>query len=449
MKKAFLLSVSALLASVFFALTSCSSEIMGYSVVLWNIHEENKGEKIAVADGTIVPVYLKSHINNVYVIGVPGSKTKIEIPLWKISEPESKKKASVTAKKYKNYKHQYAKCILDGLPIREAALNTSKQVYRLRKDEILRVLYEGKGVAPTTGSQKLEGKWLAVLTSEGTKGWCFSHNLRLFTMNADGSLGDGAEEAHVQETDDLLDGMLESKWYPEYYSAMIKSGDINLDGMQPNYGFDTGLDSGNVELNLPGITVSSPYEGVTKTSNNVYRFNNSPFQVTVRNAKSIVVQYTNEKGSPRSYNFTTLDAGIRITALIADERTRRTNLFKTIRGAGPDFRSTSYGTLSFEANNEFTWNGYDLLVPAYITPEAEGSGTVSFKYFVPQSLKRSYDCVMTLTFNGMEKELTFLVKRESNGLRLTVANVTKSETSLYDSAKISIPSNPLILFFQN
>ena len=102
MKKTFLLSVSALLASVFLFLTSCSSEIMGYSVVLWNIQDENKGEKIAVADGTIVPVYLKSHINNVYVIGIPGSKTKIEIPLWKISKPESKKKASVNAKKYRN-----------------------------------------------------------------------------------------------------------------------------------------------------------------------------------------------------------------------------------------------------------------------------------------------------------------------------------------------------------
>ncbi|MCR5218141.1 SH3 domain-containing protein [Treponema sp.] len=449
MKKALLLLLSAVTLSISLSFTSCSSDIIGYSTVLWNIQGENKGKKISIADGTLVKVYLKSHINNVYVIGVPDSKVKLEIPLWKISEPESKSDARKSAKKYKKYNHQYARCVFDGLPIRDAALNTSKQVYRLRKDEIVRVLYEGSGVAPTTGKQKLEGKWLAVLTSEGTRGWCFSYNLRLFTMNADGSFGSGAEDAQVQETDETLNTMLQTRWYPEYYSSMIKSKDINLDGMQPNYGFDTGLDTGTVSMNLPGLTVSAEYKGVTKKSSNVYKFNEAPFQVTVRNAKTIIVQYTNEKGTPRSYNFTTLEEGVRITALIADERTRRTNLFKTIRSAGPDFRSSNYGTLTFEANNEFTWTDYDLLVPSYIPSSAEGRGTVSFKYFVPQSLKKSYDCVMTLTFTGAEKELSFLVKKEANGIRLTLANVTKIESALYDAASISVPSNPLVLFFQN
>lgn len=449
MKKTFSLLLSALTLSLSLFFTSCSSDIIGYSTVLWNIQEENKGEKIHISDGTLVKVYLKSHINNVYVIAVPGSKVKIEVPLWKISEPESKSDAIKTSKKYKAYTNQYAKCILDGLPVREDALNTSKQVYRLRKGEIIRVLYEGKGVAPTTGSHKLEGKWLSVLTSDGTSGWCFSYNLRLFTINPDGTFGSGAEEAQVEETDATLESMLQNKWYPEYYASMIRTKDINLDGMQANFGFDTGYDSGTISLNLPNITFSAEYKGVTKKSNNVYKFNDAPFQVTIRSPKVIVVQHTNEKGIPRSYNFTSLDDGIRITALIADERTRRTNLFKTIRGAGPDFRSSNYGTLSFEANNEFKWTDFDLLVPVYIPLEAEGYGTVSFKYFVPQSLKKTYDCVMTLAFNGIEKELSFLVKKEENGLRLTLANVTKYESALYESASISVPSNPLILFFQN
>ena len=177
--------MTVLLSVLFF---SCSG-IIGYGVVLWTIPESN------IADGTVVPVYLKSNIQHNYVIGNPETDEKLEVPLWQISEPASRGKAQKLAAVYKDYQSQYARCVLDGLPIREEAQNTSKQVYRLRKDEIIRVLREGKGAAPTTGNQALEGKWLSVITNDGHKGWCFSYNLRLFTMNPDGTFGLGAEEA--------------------------------------------------------------------------------------------------------------------------------------------------------------------------------------------------------------------------------------------------------------
>ena len=66
-------------------LGSCS-KIMGYSVVLWSIPETT------IQDGQIVPVYIKSNISQVYVIENPESKEKIEVPLWQITEPSSKRK---------------------------------------------------------------------------------------------------------------------------------------------------------------------------------------------------------------------------------------------------------------------------------------------------------------------------------------------------------------------
>ena len=91
--KNIILKVAAVFAALFiFALTSCSG-IIGYSVVLWNIGDQK------ITDGTVVPVYLKSNISHVYVISAPDSEEKIEVPLWKLSEPKSKGKAKKLAKR--------------------------------------------------------------------------------------------------------------------------------------------------------------------------------------------------------------------------------------------------------------------------------------------------------------------------------------------------------------
>lgn len=105
--------------SAIFAFTSCSKKI-GYSVVLWSIPKEN------LSDGTIVPVYIKSNISHCYVIGIPDTELKCEVPLWKISEPTSKRKVVDVQKKYAEYQHYYASVKRDGLPIRSEPQNTSQ-----------------------------------------------------------------------------------------------------------------------------------------------------------------------------------------------------------------------------------------------------------------------------------------------------------------------------------
>ena len=72
---------------------SCSDKIMGYSVVLWNIPEQQ------IKSGDIVPVYIKSNISHVYVIGTEGGE-KIEVALWQLTEPVKKGKIKAVAAKY-------------------------------------------------------------------------------------------------------------------------------------------------------------------------------------------------------------------------------------------------------------------------------------------------------------------------------------------------------------
>ena len=114
----------------------------------------------------VVPVYIKSNISQTYVIGTNNEEERIEIPLWQITTPVSKGKIDDEAAKYAEYQHIYARVAFDGLPMREAAVNTSKQVYRLRKDEVIKVLYKGEGQAVMSGQNAMEGDWFRVIAKD-------------------------------------------------------------------------------------------------------------------------------------------------------------------------------------------------------------------------------------------------------------------------------------------
>ena len=50
-------------------------------MLLWELPEHN------IQDGQIVKVYFKSNISHVYIVGIPGSKERYEVPLWQITVP--------------------------------------------------------------------------------------------------------------------------------------------------------------------------------------------------------------------------------------------------------------------------------------------------------------------------------------------------------------------------
>ncbi len=427
-----------------FCLTSCS-KIIGYSVVRWTVSEYN------LSDGIIVPVYIKSNIMHQYVIEVPGREQKVEVPFWILTEPTTKSKAKAIAEKYTDYEHRYAKCTLDGLPIRAEPENGSKQVYRLRQDEIVRTLYKGNGVIPTNGKENLTGEWLRVLAKDGTEGWCFSLNLKLFTMNSDGSYGEGAVEADVQEADETLEKFLAAKWYPDYYSQMIKDSDIDEAYFKEEYGFDTGSTTGEVHLNVFNLDVTYPYAGVSKVRGGVYRFNNTSLQVTVRNDHLLVVQYTDETGKPHSYSFVTMSDDFSVEDVLTKESDKRSREIAAIMKLGPDFVSSNYGTLMFKQGGTFTWQNYNQLVPNVIARGSGTDGTVSIKYSLGSSLKSDWDGVLTLCFDKKNSEMNLLYKKASGGLRLSLARVSVKEdpSTGREITSVYLPGSSFVMFFQN
>ena len=222
---------------------------------------------------------------------------------------------------------------------------------------------------------------------------------------------------------------------------MIKKGRIDLAAMSPYYKFDTGFVSGEVSLNVSGLTVKKPYKGISKTGSNVYQFDDTNFKMTVRSSSFIVIQYIDELGMPSSYNFVTLSTDI--NEVIQQEQERRQSIFTNLILAGPSFSSSNYGTIEFTQDFGFAWSGYDLLTPSLIPAGSGELGSVSLGYFLGDSLKNEFDGILTLTFDENGRKLNFFYKLESGGLRLEDAQRAQFKNSLV----VDRSSNPVVMFF--
>lgn len=413
-------------------LSSCSG-IMGYSVLLWELPEQK------ISDGDIVPVYIKSNISHTYVIGAPSGKT--EVPLWQLTAPQSRRKARNTAKKYAEYRRQYARVALDGLPVRAEPVNTAKQVYRLRKNEEIKLLYKGVGQPVMSGQNPLEGDWLYVLTADGTQGWCFSYNLRPYAKDGAGQPDGGEMPEEDDAQDDPLAEILSKVWYPDSYLAMIKSGKIDPKRLVPSYNLSLNSETKRLSFSMPGIHESWDYAGAVRTGDSQYTLKDIPIVLTLKKDSSLVARYTGEDGKPEDFGLAVIENDI--NALVQAEQNRRERAYRKIFAAGPQFRSSNYGRLVFKEDHLFTWSDNRLLVPSVIAASARSGGTVSVKYFLDKTLALSYDGVLTFQFEGMKKEVNFLYKMEETGLRLEDATGAVMNDSTFTERALS----PLVLFF--
>lgn len=396
-----------------FILTSCKEKVMGYSVVLWNIPEQG------ISSGDIVPVFIKSNISHVYIAGkncdFDENDEKIEIPLWQLTEPVKKNKIQSVSAKYAENAKTYAGVKTDGLPCRAEPVNTAKQVYRLRKGEIIKILYKGNGQAPMTGGKPLPGDWYKILTDNGTEGWCFSYNLDLFETDDNGSRIGGDNIIEEVENDDIYTQITANVWFPDYFRTLIDAGDIDLSRIHPSYRFVIDEENKKVILNTQQIHETWMYEGYTKTDDREYKLKNIPIRIIYRKADYIVLRYTDESGKPQDLDFVTISSDL--NEIISLEKQRRSEELLNLWYRGP-YSSQNYGKLSFTEDGSFKWTGFKLLVPSVIPAGSKNNGSVSIKYSLSKPLKKDYDGIITFTFDGGFEDINFLYKLEDGGLRL-------------------------------
>ena len=422
-----------------FFLISCKDKVIGYSVVLWNNPEQE------IKSGDVLPVYIKSNISHVYIAGknlnLKQDEQKIEIPLWQLTEPVKKSKLSAIKEKYQENARTYANVKTDGLPCRAEPVNTAKQVYRLRKGEIIKILYKGNGQSPMTGGKPLPGEWYKILTDNGTTGWCFSYNLDLFETDDNGNRIGGNDFVDELQEDEIYKLIVSNVWYPEEFRSLIDSENIDLSKIHPSYRFTIDEENKKVSLNTQKIHESWIYEGYSKIDDREYELKNISIKIIYRKADYIVVRYTDETGKPQDLNFVTIKEDL--NEIISKERQRRSEELMNLWYKGP-YSSQSYGKLSFTEDNLFKWTGFKLLVPSVIPAGSKNNGSAQIKYSLSKTLKKDYDGIVTFTFEGSSQEINFLYKMDDGGLKLEDTIGASFKGNQITSRGVS----PVIIFFK-
>jgi hypothetical protein len=430
---------------------SCS-RTLGWGMLLWS------AEDPAIPSGTILPVYIRSNIDQVWVAGIPkmyrmpeDPVDKMEIPLAQLELVGSKKAAQKKADAFAPFALAYAETLQDGLPIRESPDNSARRVYRLKIGEIIKVLtpVQGSPAISTTG-EPLPGEWYQVLTRDGSMGYCFSYRLRLFEHTGGPLML--VQTAQEETEDPELDRLLARTWSPERYGVMVNSGRIDLDDLSRNWRFSPGHDTGMARIYLPNLDRTFSYTGIRSTGDRSWRFEGASLQMSLRSDTALEVQYTENGSALRTLHFVALP--VEVEDIIVQETVRRDELFNTIFTQGPVFNSANYGTLSFSEDSRFTWTGYDLLIPQVIPSTALESGAVVMGLFLDASLSSRYDGAFSLLFdriettnipssNGSGTAVHFMYTLDAQGLRIEHV----PESSLNGVTVTGRASSPMVIYF--
>jgi hypothetical protein len=418
-----LLIFTALTALIF---VSCRGKL-GWGILLWA--EENEG----IPSGTILPVYINSNIEKVWVVGIPaeyrkpGDKDKkIEIPLSKLEFSKSKRAAEKRAKEFEEYALLYAETLQDGLPIRDAPDNGARRKYRLRSGEVIKIirLVEGNPAISTTGDP-LPGEWFSVLTEDGTSGYCFSYRLKLFEHTA-GPLNFVEAPAEEKSDPELL-SVLSKTWVAEVYGEMLDNGNIDIEAFSKHWGFSPGEDTGTANIFLDGLDISFPYNAIRPAGSHSWRFEGTTLSMTLRSPSTLAVQFaagnaggpisgTSLSGDSRTVLFISIPTSL--DDLIVQEETRREALFYRIYVEGPVFSSDSYGRLYLNEARDFLWENFEPLTLSVVPAAALGRGKVEMSLFLSENLATGYDGAFTLKFkaiNGPDIPVNFLYTIDRGG----------------------------------
>lgn len=261
-------------------LASCSGRI-GWGVVLWPSDDGR------VSSGSLTPVYLKSNIEKLYVVGVPGEREKVELPLWRLEFFPSRAKAKARVEEFGDLARSWLITARDGLPVRESPTNAGKRVYRLREGESVKILARVKGDAVMTGGEALAGDWYLVLAGEGVRGYVFSNTMRLYEEGA----SDAPTLAKAEVDTGSVDLIFSRVWRPEYFQEMVDDQRIDLDLFTARYGFFTDALRRQVRLELPGASEIFNYSSIDQEGA-WFTFEGTPLRVRILGSRRFEADWT-------------------------------------------------------------------------------------------------------------------------------------------------------------
>ena len=220
------------------------------------------------------------------------------------------------------------------------------------------------------------------MTEDGTTGYCFDKNLRIFDIKDSGALSSNVIDL------ELLHQFLDKPFRPEYFRDMIRDDMLDLSRFKTTRGIFAYPDENKVILSTKDHQITFDYTGIVQNSSGRFIFEGSSLQIEVRSDNRIAAYY--------SYNNTQYAEVMvyieNMEELIEAELERRNLLLEEIASLGT-VSSTAYGRITFSDTARFGWSNYNRLTPNVIPESAGEFGSLRLDYFpgkrTPLKLQRS------------------------------------------------------------
>ncbi len=404
----------------------CSGGGEGWGVILWS-HAES-----AYPTGSIVPIASVSQLYRTYEIHGDRRSVAESVPQWRVALFKRKSQAENYLVEYAQFVDSYAIAKIDGLPVREERDAEAKRTYKLREGEVVKILARDKEKSVAGG---LDGYWYQVLTDGGVTGYSFDIYLEVLT----------ADQLATRDSSEVKDAFLEqflnSTFRPKYFGEMLLSQRIDLERFSPDYGVFPDPEGGVLHIVAEGHSSSIEYTDITRGSEDAYRFEGSTLLLIAKNLDEVNLQYA-DSGVQYSEEYVRIDSDIDL--LIISEIERRAALFEELYVIGNTLSSSAYGTITLMEGGKFQWEGYERLVPDFVSPSAGNSGTVDFRLHLGPGLLKSYDGIVSFLFGGTDV-IHFLYRVENQGIRFKRLARDSNDYNLLVEEE---GNSPIVIFFR-
>jgi len=403
-------------------LASCSSR-EGWAVVLW------PPEGSAIGYGSVVPVHFKSNITRTYAVGVPGSSAKEELDLWRIEPYKSRSKARSAALAYGDLGPVLGLATRDGLLMRTKPVNTADQVFRLKLGQAVKLLRKEAGATVETGGEKLEGDWYLALADDGTSGYVFSNQLRLWNTETEPKPEFATRKAGTSAS---VAALFDTVWRPDFFNSMIASGLLDLAMYQPRFGIFADPLRKVIRVERPDFSKVYRYESIEEGDTGsfelvptgaAFKFTEAGTLIFIPPESDIppealaLLRETQGNEAIMSYEFIRHENDVQ--AVVAAEERRRLSRLSEFVDQGERYESELHGVLIVTRSARFTWAAYGALSPVPIPEGAGETGLISMDLFLSPELALIWNGAFTLRFDeGRRPAVSFAYRLEGDRLVL-------------------------------
>jgi hypothetical protein len=218
---------------------------------------------------------------------------------------------------------------------------------------------------------------------------------------------------------------LATPWRPEYFQEMVDTGHIDLTGFSPEIGFFVDAQAHKARLVTPKYRQEYDFQSVEKAGTNRYviagAFSQgkpvSDLRVQMQSVERLVLTYSR---ADQVLTGVYIAFSGDVEKIIADERTRREELFKAFTARGESLTSSAYGTIRLQEGMRFLWVDFGLLGQQIFLKKVRGGGTVDFPYYLGPELASRFDGVISFHFQEYtaQEQTSFLYTFDQGGVRL-------------------------------